>query len=139
MTKNLLIVIAILFSGTAFAQTPVYNEAKAYLTYKGYSISKDMYADLKEGETTSYTKTFSANLDYIIIALSDDTDVKDVDVFLYETNGTEYTKDSKAKSMAIVEFSLMFERELKVTVKNYKSNSPTYASKCKFIIGYKSK
>ena len=139
MKKTIALTILIGFAQLAFSQTPVYNEAKAYLAYKGFTISKDMYQDLKEGQTTNYTKVFAADLDYIIIAFSDDVDVKDVDVHVYENNGTLYGKDSKAKSLAIVEFSLMFERELKIVIKNYKSNTPDYASKCKFIIGYKSK
>jgi hypothetical protein len=123
----------------AFSQSgsSEYRQVLSLLKDKGYSISTEQVADLKQGETAYHFKTFYKNLDYVIVAMSDDDDVTDVDVYLYEEDGDEYTKDTDTKNVAVVKMSPLLTRDMKVVIKNYASNSPNYASKCRFVIAYK--
>lgn len=123
----------------AFSQSgsAAYHEVLSLLKDKGYSISTEQVADLKQGETAYHFKTFYQNLDYVIVAMSDDDDVTDVDIYLYEQNGDEYTKDTDTKNLAVVKMSPLVTRDMKIVIKNYASNSPNYGSKCRFVVAYK--
>ena len=133
----LMLVVSLLFSLNIYGQSGNYFELMGRLSHNGYSISTDRYADLKQGQTTSYTRTFYEGTEYLIFGLSDDNDVLDVDIYLYRMDGTEYDKDTDSESVAVVEFYPSFTREMKVTVKNYSSLTPNYASRCRIIIAYK--
>ena len=134
-----MICVMLSISVFAFSQngTSDYNEVLSLLKDKGYTISTEQVADLKQGETAYHFKTFYNNLDYVIVAMSDDDDVSDVDIYLYEDNGDEYTKDTDTKNVAVVKMSPLVTREMKIVIKNYASNSPNYASKCRFVVAYK--
>ncbi len=114
-----------------------YKEAIAILKDKGYSISTEQYAYLKEGETAYNMKTFYANLDYVIVAMSDDDNVNDVDIYLYDDDGSEYSKDADSKSVAVLTVSPLVTREMKIVIKNYSSSTPDVTSKCRFVVAYK--
>ena len=114
-----------------------YKEAIALLKDKGYSISTEQYAYLKEGETAYNLKTFYANLDYVVVAMSDDDNVNDVDIYLYDDDGSEYAKDADSKSVAVLTVSPLVTRDMKVVIKNYSSSTPGTTSKCRFVIAYK--
>jgi len=140
ISRRILILTAMLFtSAIGFAQSgsSEYRQVLALLKDKGYSISTEQVADLKQGETAYHFKTFYKNLDYVIVAMSDDDDVSDVDVYLYEEDGDEYTKDTDTKNVAVVKMSPLVTRDMKVVIKNYASSSPNYASKCRFVVAYK--
>lgn len=114
-----------------------YKEVLSLLESKGYSISVEQYALLEEGEEAGHTKTFYAGTSYVIVACSDDSDVNDVDVFLNNTSGTTYDQDADSADVAVVEFNPSFTREMRVNIKNYSSETPYYASRCRFVIAYK--
>lgn len=137
MKKLLFISCFILSTTLALAQGNSYREVKAYLRREGYTISNDLYADLRQGNTSYYHKTFYAGLSYIIVALSDDRDVRDVDVCLYESNGDKYECDTDTEVAAAITFSPSFQRTMRVEIINYRSNTPNYASRCRYIIAYK--
>ena len=123
--------------GFSQEQSTKYKELKGYLQSKGYSISTEQYANLAQGGEATYVKTFYENTSYAIIAMSDDSDVIDVDVYLKYKNGTVYSKDTDAENVAIITFDPSYTRDMQVVIKNYSSRTPNYKSRCRFIIGYK--
>lgn len=135
--KKLLTIILCFVTVSLFSQTAEYKEIKALLLSEGYEVSTEQYADLAQGETAGHTKTFYEGNDYIIVAVSDDDDVSDVDIYLNYTNGDNYDKDTSVDNSAILTFSPSFTREMRVVIKNYASSTPTYQSRCRFIIAYK--
>jgi len=110
--KMLLILLIPLFSLNIYCQSK-YSETIDYLKNKGYKISADQYADLKQGGSASYTKTFYEGTTYMIVGLSDDNDVQDVDIYLKRMDGTDYDKDTDTERIAVVQFSPTFTREMK--------------------------
>ena len=138
--KNIAYFIVTFFFFTlqnTFAQSTKYRETLAYLKSEGYTVKTEQNASLKQGETAGHTNTFYKGTSYIFVAMSDDPDVSDVDIFLKETDGTEYSKDTDDKPIAIVQFEPSFDRQMRVVIKNYKSSTPSYASTVRFVIAYK--
>ena len=112
-------------------------ELKSYLASEGYSVSTEQYADLAQGSTAGHSKSFYSGNKYVIVAISEDGDVTDIDIYLYRADGSEYSKDASSSKVAILEFEPTFSREMRVVIKNYASNTPYYKSRCKFLIFYK--
>jgi hypothetical protein len=137
MKKMLLLFAFMAGAFYSIAQNGAFNERKAYLRNQGYSILDEFYDDLKEGYTTYRYRNFYASGSYIIFAMSEDTDVEDIDLYVYETNGDEYVSDYSVRRMAAVDINVLVSREMKIVVKNYKSRTPYYASRCRFLIAYK--
>jgi hypothetical protein len=137
MKKIIFLAIVLMISFNVRSQTTDYREYVAYLKQNGYSISAELYADLKQGASATHTKYFSSGLHYIIVACSDDGEVRDLDIYVYDNDGNVYVKDTKASSFAVVDMTLMFSRNMEVAIKNYSSNYPNYSSRCRFFIAYK--
>jgi hypothetical protein len=105
----------------------------------GYTISKEMEVNISEGQTGYSYKTFYEGLTYIVYAMSEDGDVTDIDVYVYDTSDDEILKrDTEADDVAVVSFTPNKEIDGKVVIKNYKSSDPNYESRCRYIIAYKS-
>lgn len=128
----------ILGSSNCFSQGwDQYYEIKNKISQLGYSIDKDSYAMLAKGEQFYVEKTFYAGWEYILVAFSIDTDVKDVDVSVYETDGSLYKKDVDAEAIALVEINTPITRKMTIYVKNYNSDTPTLESNCRLLIASK--
>jgi hypothetical protein len=77
------------------AQVNIRAEILAILRSKGYDdISEERYAYLKEGEDAQHWRTFYAGVSYAIVAYTEDAGVRDIDVYLYDTDGTVLVKDT---------------------------------------------
>lgn len=114
-----------------------YSQVKNMLLADGYTISQELYADLQEGGTTYKWKTYTEGNDYIIVAVSDDDDVLDLDLYLYNSNLDLYDSDDERDDIAIIHYSPYYTKQMKVVVKNSSSYNAGYAHRCKFIIAYK--
>ena len=138
MRKFLLVFLLIpLFSFNVYCQSGALNEIRDWLKHNGYKILPEQVANLKQGESAHHSRTFYKEYEYVIIGLSDDDDVTDVDLFLQRMDGTEFDKDDDSDDSALINFDPTFTREMKVVIKNYSSRTPNYASKCRIIIAYK--
>lgn len=134
MRKFLFSIALFLLTLGCFSQTN-YEKLKQVAIDKGYQIVTEKYADLAQGETASASMQFYPGYNYIIIGLSDDSDVEDVDLFVNYTDGTEGLKDDEDSPIAYIEFHMTGNfREMNVIIKNYKSKSPSYNSKCRFFV-----
>jgi hypothetical protein len=119
-----------------------YQNAKSYAISQGYKIIVEQYANLSQGSTAGYTKTFYGSNDYMIIAVSDDSDVTDLDVFVkdtdvYSNDGHTLYADSDATNIGVIRFSQYSESTMRVVIKNYSSLTPNYASTVRFLIAHK--
>ena len=137
--KKLLLLFSLTLglSISMLAQGPLYKEMKALLKSEGYTISEEYYSDLAEGAFFYNTKMFYTDNHYLIVALSDDADVQDVDLYLYEEDGSEYEKDTDTDAMAVIHFEPVVGRTMKMSVKNYDSDTPNYESRCWLIVAFK--
>jgi hypothetical protein len=139
---TLLVIILGFFVNRAYGQHQqegwTYALAKASLTSQGYTICEDKYGDLGQGQTAYFYRTYYANTTYRIVAISDDNDVRDVDIYVYYSDGTTvYTKDDDESPVSIVSFTPYVNRYLKVVFKNYASRTPDYRSTVRLLVGYK--
>jgi hypothetical protein len=134
---TLLSIAAIMFVSLRTNAQTTYLELKAYLISEGFSIATEQYADLKQGGTAGHNRTFYSGTSYVIVAVSDDNDVSDVDIYVNYTSGETYMKDTDPSNCAVVQFTPSFKRDMRVVIKNHTSRTPNYASRCRFIVGYK--
>jgi len=136
--KKFLITSALLIvaSMAATAQTN-YDTYKQTLIDNGYTIADDKYCDLSEGQTCKAFHTFYHGNDYKVVAFSNDGDVTDIDVYLYDADGDVVDKDADATDLAVVNFSPTKTGEYKIIWKNYASNSPKTESRVRCFVAYK--
>ena len=93
---------------------------------KGYTIDY-----LSEGRKDSYSVTLYRGNDYIIAGVGDGG-IRDLDVYLYDEEGTLLMKDTKAKNLTALKFHVNSTETYIVKVKAYKGSG--YYS---LVIGYK--
>lgn len=135
ITKILFSILLLFYiTHTVEAQSNI-QELKYMMRNKGYSISSEQYQYLERGETARYTKTFYAGTEYVIVAYSESSGVYDIDLTLYDDDGSVLTKDTDTSSTAIIQYLPRFTRNMRVVMKNYNSGSRSY--QCEFIIFYK--
>jgi len=114
-----------------------YNVVVATLKLMGYSIGQEWHSQLKEGQYFTKEFTFNEGVNFDIIALSEDGDVQDVDMAIFNPGGERVAKDTRTDNYAEVNFTPSYTRDLTVEVKNYRSYTPNYASTVYFIVAYK--
>lgn len=135
--KNLLIILFVSVASSVIGQVTKEKEVKAWLRSEGYTIATEQYANITKGNTAYYWKSFSAGTEYKVIGWSEDNDVTDIDLYIYEEDDELYASDTKVDALPEIEFELLFSRDLKVVIKNTTSSTPNYESKISFIIAYK--
>lgn len=137
MKKSILFLIICLFVVSNMkSQTPAYYQAQGMSKANGYNIGTEQYGTASQGNTVYSWLDFNPG-DYMILALSDDSDVKDVDIFVYDEYGNLVIKDADDSPVAAVAFHCDYYKRYKVVMKNYKSNDPNYASILRFYVAYK--
>lgn len=114
-----------------------YSEIKNMLIADDYTISDERYSDLKKDETGSFWRTFYPGYEYIIVGISNDIEVNDIDLFCYDTDLQSYTYDNSDDDIAILHVTVNYTRKLKITIKNSGSDTPYNTSRCRFIVAYK--
>lgn len=122
---------------SSFTDANRYYRVKQALEDQGYTISKDIYGDIAQGETVYYWKTFYANNTYAIYGFSEDDNVNDLDLEVQYDDGTTYVSDSKSDALPVVVFTPGYTRTMKVILKNYDSDTPYDESRCEFFIASK--
>lgn len=136
MKKVLLTIIFLSASYAIYAQN-VTAELKAYLRQNGWNVATEQYAYLSEGESASYSKIFYAGTEYTIIAYSEESGVMDIDVFLYDEDGSLLEEDSDNADVATVGYAPYVSREMSVVFMNYDSVNSIKEYNCKLMIAYK--
>ena len=138
MKKKLLTITVIALTVLSIsAQSLKYKSLRNEIINYGYTISLERYADLRQGNIAFDWKTFYAGYEYVIFACSDDDDVIDMDVALFDGYGNLYQEDGKNEYFAYLKLTPYLTQDMKIVVKNDISNTPYYASRCRFIVAYK--
>lgn len=126
-----------LASTTIFSQSQRYNNLKEFYRGLGYTIGIEQHGDaVQSGTVYSYLK-FNSGFEYIIVAIPDDADVLDIDLFTYYDNGLVFLQDNDNTNLALVRFTCTYTSNLKIVAKNYRSITPSYASKIRYFVAYK--
>lgn len=136
MKKLLFILTLLIVSVTAFSQQTTYDYYKSLYRSYGWNIGNEQYADLSQGKSAYTIMNFTSGSHYAIIACSNDVDVTDVDVYVYLSDGTLFTKDTDSSALAIVDFNCTWSQQVKIVIKNYSSNTPNYSSRIRYFIAY---
>lgn len=126
------------FTQATAQRSEYYRERVKNLTNLDYTICDEYNVKIEQGETGYAYRKFESDVSYRIVAFSDDADVTDVDLYVYDDDGELYKKDDDSEDIAIVEFKPWSgTREFKVVVKNVKSSTPNDESYVYFLIGCK--
>lgn len=139
MKKIILTCMIVLAGLTAFSQSKEQTRVEKFMKERGWTQTDvNRWADLKQGGyTTWWNRSFYAALEYAVIAFSDDPDVEDVDVEVRDLDDNKIAADNDTDDWGIATFKLDEGQTLKIRMTNYKSETPTYASRCRFMIFYK--
>lgn len=130
-------IISLTLLCSSIANASFYTEAKQMALDDGYTIVDEKYGDISEGGYIYDFRTMYAKLNYIIVAESQDADVEDVDIIVYNEDGVISHKDIDKDSIALINFTAGFTRTVKIEVINYKSKTPKYQSRCRYFVAYK--
>jgi hypothetical protein len=109
MKKLLILFLFCVMTVGAYSQnSTIYYEVKGYLNGMGYTVDENnvWYQNIQEGEFFYCYKTFSPGLDYVLFAFSEDGDVKDIDIYLYNQDNSIYNKDADIKSSGLLEYTV---------------------------------
>lgn len=134
--KVLLITIIAMIPSLVNAQVVDDYELRAFIRNNGLDISIERYAYLSKGEQAYEYKTFYAGNTYAIIAYTSAYDVRDIDIYLYDDDGSLVVKDTKTDKTAVLIYRCYVTRRMRIVLENYDSRSSTTNYKCKFVVAY---
>lgn len=137
MKKIIFTLTLLIVSIVSFSQSNDYNQAKQLALDNGYTIAEEKVADIAQGAFLYNYRTFYQGTSYVIFATSDDSDVKDVDIYLSYMDGDIRNKDNDYSNIAVISFTPGATLNLKISVYNFSSNTPLYESRCRYFIAYK--
>jgi len=136
--KIIYFVIAWLFTLTSvFGQRAEEKEMKSLMQDLGYSWSETKSLKLVEGQSEYYWRTLYEGNEYAILAFSDDEGLYDIDIYLYNEEGSLIDQSKASENFDILEFTPDTSGLVKVVLKNYDALSTVDEYKCKFMIFYK--
>lgn len=139
MKKKLFLLAALIaiFGLQSFAQSDRYKDGVKKLKELGYTIADEMKVNISEGMTGYSYRKFYGSLTYAVFAISEDKDVVDLDVYVYDEDGEVVEKDADESDIAVVTFKTGTDTNGKIVIKNYKSKDPKYESLCRYVVAYK--
>lgn len=118
-----------------------HSRSDAIDTYvsQGYTLANDYAFTLKAGEEKYLDRDFYASNEYKILAFNTEYGVLDLDIYVDYTSGENYIKDNDNDNTnyCICSFTPSFERNMRVRVKNYRSNYDNYSYDISLLIFYK--
>jgi hypothetical protein len=131
------IALSLLFSGIAFASTPMeqVKEKIAVIkflgTQNGWRVThNDYYDQMNQGGEDSYDFNLEKGMKYTITAVGD-KDSNDIDLVLYDENGHEVSRDYKNDGVPVVEVTPRWSGSFSLKVKMYSClNNPCYFGIC---------
>ncbi|MBN2893578.1 MAG: hypothetical protein JXL97_17025 [Bacteroidales bacterium] len=123
-----------IFTGIYAQNTNLEQEIKVIMESYGYELSTSQYAYISEGNTAYHYKTFYEGNDYAIIGFPEDNGVNDIDLYLYDGDGTLLAEGSSEDNYEILEYTPYSTREMKIVIENYDSDYSSTEYKVKFMI-----
>jgi hypothetical protein len=137
MKKIFISITLILSLASVFAQRAEEKEFKTLMKDLGYSWSETKSVALSEGESEYYWRSFFTGNEYAILTFSEESEVQDVDLYLYDDAGSLLKQSTSNGNFEIIEYSPLASIQVKVVIKNYDSTLESTKFKCKFMIFYK--
>lgn len=138
MKKILTTALILITSVLSFSQTNYTAEIRKIMKDGGYTESTTQYAYISEGNTAYHWKTFYSGNDYAIVGFPDDDNCYDIDLYLYDEDGsTLLSKSATDDNIEVIEYTPYTSRKMKVVIKNYDSKNSTTEYKVKFMVFYK--
>jgi hypothetical protein len=134
--KKLLFGLMLLLTTVSMSAQSRYETMKNYVRSQGYNIGSEQSAAIVQGGT-AYTYLNFAPSEYMIVAVSNDEDVTDLDVAIYLPTGVVLAKDDDESSIAVATFTVYWDVQMKVVMTNYASNTPYYASTCRYFVAWR--
>lgn len=137
--KKIIALLVLLVAATSTSYTQgkgKYYRVLGYIEDKGYTVSKNEYADLKKDEYANLTKEYYKGNSYLLVAFSDNDGV-DMDLYLYDDDGSLHSKDTDSDDMAVITFEPLRTRELRAKYKCTGASSSYTSYKCRLVIAYK--
>ena len=136
--KNIYLpIVMVLIASTVFAQKTEEKEIKSLMKDLGYSWSETRSVKLMEGQSEYYWRSFFSGNEYAVLAFSEDDNVHDIDIYLYNEEGSLIYQSKASENFDIIEFSPDMAGQVKVVIKNYDSLMTDEEYKCKFMMFYK--
>jgi|GEM_PF-7102888 len=122
---------------SANAQSGQYEGFKDFISGKGWTFENDKTMSLREGKSDYGIFKLKAGRTYKMFCMSDDPDVKDTDVWVYDSRGEKLlAKDESNEKMGIVTIDVDEDMAVKVLGKNVSSDS-NGSSRFYILIAYK--
>ena len=137
MKKIYLSLIFIFSISSLFAQKSEEKDLKALMKELGYSWSETKSVKLREGESEYLWRTFYPENQYAILTFSENSNVYDLDLHLYDKEGSLIDKSITDTGFEMIEFTQDDTKQLKIVINNYKCSPDQVVYKCKFMIFYK--
>jgi hypothetical protein len=134
-----MLLVSLLFLSVNVYSQLTFDKTLSFLYHSGYTVKETdiFFKDLKQGENFYVSGTFYPTVEYIIIAGSDDNDIKDIDLYIVDMDNNLLRQDNDSLSLCIISFEVAYKVDLKCIVKCYKSNFPNFPLRHWFIIAYK--
>jgi hypothetical protein len=118
------------------ARQEVDKMARVFMDYGWDFRDYYTYGTLYEGESSTYTSTFYAGNQYILLAGGCNS-AEDVDLYLYDGYGDLVRQDKNADQYAAVSFTCAVSGTFTIRVKMYRAVSPSVAVHWALRYGYK--
>ena len=136
--KKIYLSIFFVFSiSLLFTQKSEEKDLKALMKELGYSWSETKSVKLREGESAYFWRTFYSGNDYAILAFSENSNVYDLDLHIYDKEGSLIDKSITDAGFEMIEFTQSDTKQVKIVINNYKCSPDQVVYKCKFMIFYK--
>ena len=123
-----------IFTGISAQENNLEQEITVMMEEYGYELSTSQYAYVSEGNTAYHYKTFYEGNDYMIVGFPEDDAIYDIDLYLYDGDGTKLAESASEDNFELIEYTPYTSREMKVVIKNYDSENDYDEFKVKFMI-----
>ena len=137
MKKIYLPIIFIFSISLLLAQKSEEKDLKALMQELGYSWAETKTVKLSKGASEYFWRTFYSGNEYAILTFSENSNVYDMDLHLYDEHGSLIDKSITDDSFEMIEFTQNDTKQVKVVINNYKCSPDQVVYKCKFMIFYK--
>jgi len=137
MKSKIIIIIAIIAFSFSLKVSAQQAEIRQKMEDMGYTWLTTQYAYLSQGNTAYNYRTLYAYNNYVVVAYATETGVTDMDVYLYDNDGSMLAKDTETDKVAVLEYKPYSTREMKIVMKNYNAYCSTCEYKCEFMLFYK--
>lgn len=134
---SIIAVLTIIFSISVSAQSDLQQKLKDKMKDMGYTWLTTQFATISQGNTAYHYRTMYAYNNYAIVAYPAESGVTDMDIYIYDTDGSLLTKDSEVDKIAVAEYTPYSTREMKIVIKNYAAYCTSCEYRCEFMVFYK--